>query len=402
MKSVLPKTSFGRQKFRDATGNSVETGAQRFRIGFVAGTLGQGGAERQLFHILKVLRGCGAHPYVLCLRQGEFWESRIRALGVPVHYVGASPSRLVRLLRIMFHVQGDPVDILQSQHFYTNLYVAAASRWFGIPGIGAMRNDGASEMRANGRIAGWLDLHGNRFIAANSTAAIQFALGQGISDARLQFLPNVVDTDTFQPREIDWTLESREPTLLIVGRLVEQKRIDRFVDILWHVRRCCSNTRGIIVGVGALQPALERQAAQLNLFPHAIEFRRHVSYMPPVYHEADICVLTSDHEGTPNALLEAMSCGIPVVSTKVGGVPKIVREGETGFLVNPTRPQEMVKAILVLINDPALRREMGARARSFVEACHSLHRLSVSLKKLYRAALAVRPSMHPFEPHGPD
>src|SRR5258706_1735559 len=90
------------------------------RVCFIAGTLGQGGAERQLFYMLQAMRAQGTPLRVLSLTQGEFWEQRIRALGVPVVWVGERTSRLARLCRIVKELAPDRPDVLQSSHFYTN------------------------------------------------------------------------------------------------------------------------------------------------------------------------------------------------------------------------------------------------------------------------------------------
>src|SRR5215510_2403397 len=100
----------------------------KLNICFVAGTLGQGGAERQLYYMLRELRENGATPRLLSLTRGEFWESRISELGVPITWIGESPSRLKRLSKIIATLRAEPPDVLQSQHFYTNLYVAGAAR----------------------------------------------------------------------------------------------------------------------------------------------------------------------------------------------------------------------------------------------------------------------------------
>src|SRR5262245_1131055 len=125
---------------------------------FLAGTLGNGGAERQLYYILQALCQAGANPRLLSLDEGGFWEPRIRDLGVRVTYVGAA-SRGQRLLRILKELRKDRPDILQSQHFFTNAYVGVAAWILQLSGIGAMRNDGTSEVRATGRIGGWMALH---------------------------------------------------------------------------------------------------------------------------------------------------------------------------------------------------------------------------------------------------
>src|SRR2546428_9773611 len=97
------------------------------KVCFLAGTLTPGGAERQLFYILQALCNAGAAPRLLSLNQGEFWEERIKALGVSVTWVGDQPSRLMRIFRILKELRKDPPAVLQSQHFYANAYVSLAA-----------------------------------------------------------------------------------------------------------------------------------------------------------------------------------------------------------------------------------------------------------------------------------
>lgn len=356
------------------------------RIAFIVGTLGQGGAERQLFYIVKTLVEHGAHPQILCLTRGEFWEDRIRALGVPVTWVGQFPSRFIRLFRVIRELRRHPADIVQSQHFYTNLYAVAAARILGLGEIGAIRNDGFSEVLGNGRLLGPLSLRTPRIIAANSQQGIQNAIKLGGSAKRLFFLPNVVDTDYFKALG---HRNDHKIRLLSVGRLVRQKRLDRFLFILAKVKTSAKvPVSGLIVGDGPLRSALEQQARVLGLLPDDVEFLGQVSDMRQIYRESDILVLTSDHEGTPNIILEAMASGLPVVATRVGGVPEIVRHGETGFLVEPEDEDGMVDAILTLIKNRDLRLKFGRAGREFVLVHHSLDKLPGYLQKLYELALA--------------
>lgn len=355
------------------------------RICFLAGTLGQGGAERQLFYILSALRQAGCHPYLLSLSQGEFWEDKIRALDVPVYWVGRHESKPLRLLSIMNVVRHMPLDVFQSQHFYTNLYVVVAARMLGLHGIGAIRNDGISELRDTGFIGGRLNLHSPSTIAANSQSAIRTVIQQGVYAQRLHFLPNVVDCERFKPQA---TLGNGHIRILAVGRLVEQKRMDRFLDVLKHVKtRAGLAIHGIIAGDGPQRGWLEDQASEMGLLPETIEFRGKVADTTSLYQSADILVLTSDWEGTPNVVLEAMASGLPVVANAVGGVPEIVKRGETGYLINPGDDDAMMSAVLGLANDPGLRRTMGQRAREYVLEHHSVARMPVFLEELYQSVL---------------
>jgi glycosyltransferase involved in cell wall biosynthesis len=112
--------------------------------------------------------------------------------------------------------------------------------------------------------------------------------------------------------------------------------------------------------------------------------------MSSIYQQSTIFVLTSEHEGTPNVLLEAMASGLPVVATRVGGVPEIVQHGCTGFLAAKDEINELTSAILALARNPQLAIEMGARARAYIEQTHSVHQLPAHLADLYDLASGIR------------
>jgi glycosyltransferase involved in cell wall biosynthesis len=362
------------------------------KLCLLAGTLTPGGAERQLFYILQALRQSGATPRLLSMTRGEFWEKNIESLGVSVACVGDTASRWKRLVRLIKALRKDRPDILQSQHFFTNAYVGLAARLLHVAGIGAMRSNGASEVNGSGPFLGWLNLRLPATIAANSWVAIQYAIAQGVPASRLFFLPNVVDRDLFQSPESRGQQAARPFTLIAVGRLGKEKRLDRFISILNRLRKDFGlNVRGLIVGTGRkdedLRAQLEDQARNLGLLPDIVEFRGGVSDMRSIYHEAEVCVLTSDYEGTPNVLLEAMASGLPVVATRVGGVPEIVQHGQTGFLVERDNVDGLVTALVELVKKRELRMQMGRRARSYVEENHCLERLPVYLGRLYEQVL---------------
>ena len=361
----------------------------RLKICFLAGTLEHGGAERQLFYMLQALRARGVAVRVLCLNCGEFWEKPIQSLGVSVTWVGQRQSRLARLVRVLREVRTDRPDVLQSQHFFANAYVGVVAHLLGICGIGAMRNEGTAELRANGPVGGRLNLRLAPFIAANSRLAIQQARAYGVSAASLCFLPNVIDTGLFRPGR---NRAERPLTLLSVGRIVKAKRFDRFISALGRLRSELKlDVRGWIAGPvqdKGLRQELEAQSARLGLFPKHLQFLGRVSDIGPLYRRADVCVLSSDFEGTPNVLFEAMASGLPVVATKVGDVPDIVLQGETGFVVEKDDADGLTAALAELVKNEPRRIEMGHRARQYVEAHHSLERLPAYLEKLYDQVLA--------------
>src|SRR5947209_1537338 len=137
----------------------------QLKVCYLAGTLGQGGAERQLFYALRALGHNRATASVLCLDRGAFWEEPINRLQVSVTWVGQSASRLKRLLRIIKELKKDPPDIFQSQHFYTNAYTSVAALLLKCRGIGALRSNGIFDLSESGRIGGRINLHFLRTLA---------------------------------------------------------------------------------------------------------------------------------------------------------------------------------------------------------------------------------------------
>jgi len=377
----------------------------KLKVCYIAGTLGQGGAERQLFYAIQGLRQSGASVQVLALEQGGFWEGPIKELGAAVSCVGSERSRFQRICRIVKHLKKDRPSILQSQHFYTNAYAAVSSLILNRAGIGALRSNGLFDVTQSGRFGGRINLHLPRILAANSQSSIEFAIQHSVSPSRLFFLPNVVDTDRFKPAS---ALPQEPLILLAAGRLTREKRFDRFISLLHRLRTNCGlDVRGWIVGPTRadqdLRSELERQAAALDLRSDVLRFLGSAADMSSIYQQANIFVLTSEHEGTPNVLLEAMASGLPVVATKVGGVPAIVQHERTGLLVDENDSRQLVEATRQLINNSDYRRKIGALGRSYVEETHSIHRLPAYLANLYSLALASRISRESEKEfrHGP-
>ena len=218
----------------------------KLKICYVAGTLGQGGAERQLFYAVQALRQSGASVEVLSLETGGFWATPIRQLGVPVTCVGQDCSRLRRVLQIVRQLRKEPADVLQSQHFYTNAYASVAALFLNCKGIGALRSNGQFDLSQSGRIGGRINLHLPKILAANSRSSIQYATRCGLKSSRLYFLPNVVDTDRFKPADAAPDSPSAPITLLAAGRLTHEKRFDRFISIIHELRASGLNVRGWI------------------------------------------------------------------------------------------------------------------------------------------------------------
>lgn len=355
----------------------------RMKIAFLAGTLGRGGAERQLVYMLEALKAEQIESRVLCLTKGEAFEKEIRELGVDVEWVGGSQNQFLRLGSIIGNIRKRPVDILQSAHFFTNIYTAMAGRILGIHNIGAIRSDMINEIASNGLFSKW-QLRLPQKLIANSQIAIDRAIAKGIRPANISLVRNAVEIKCG-----DQNLSKDEAiSILFAGRLVPQKRPELFIEMAARSLKELPNKklRFIIAGDGPLRADLERLALDMGLHGPKFSFLGEMENMSEIYRKANILVLTSEHEGTPNVILEAMAYGLPVVATRVGGIPGIVND-RCGFLVDPANVEELTAAATKLIDNKELRLKLGLNGQEYVGKNHSIGYLQDRLRCIYSELL---------------
>lgn len=354
----------------------------KLKVCFLAGTLGRGGAERQLVYTLRALADADVSVRVLCLTRGEAFEKEITDIGVPVEWIGESRLKPLRLASLIRSLRREPADILQSAHFYTNIYAGAAARALRLPAIGAIRSDLVSEFKANGVLSKW-QLSLPHHLIANTTVARQRAIQFGVAPERVHFVPNAVDTANFVKGE--YRNGNHPIRILFAGRLIEAKRLDRFMRVFLRAAQALPGreVKAVVAGHGPLRNQMEDAARRQGLGPDRFEFIGEQSDMRGVYGGADFLMLTSDWEGTPNVLLEAMASGLPVVATRVGGVQDIVGE-DRGFVLEPTDEDGLAHAALRLAGEAGLRKTMGRCGNEYVARQHSLNALQVRLLEIYR------------------
>ncbi len=330
------------------------------RICFIAGTLGCGGAERQLAYMLRVLQTERARVSVLSLTEGEFWEEPLLRSGVEIVHVGGDGSRLGRLRVIVREVRRLQPEVLQSGHFFTNMYAALAARMTGVREIGAIRSQVQNEVEAIGGVLGKLSLRLPRVMCANSRAAVERAIIAGVPRERIRFLPNVVDTDWFTPGDRGF---DRPVTVLGVGSLRPVKRFDLFLNVIARLHaHGGDHLRAVIVGEGPERERLIYRRDELGL-REVVEFPGASEDMRPWYEKADVFLSTSDVEGTPNVVLEAMACGLPIVATDVGDVRSLLPDG-FGLVVQPGDELALAVAMSILIESAYTREEFSRRCRA--------------------------------------
>jgi glycosyltransferase involved in cell wall biosynthesis len=172
------------------------------------------------------------------------------------------------------------------------------------------------------------------------------------------------------------------------GRLVALKGFDRLIRAVARVRSIRSDIRLEIAGSGPELHRLEALAAELGV-TDAVRFLGWLDDVPQAMRRWDIYVQPSIEEGLGHSLLEAMAEELPVVATSVGGIPEVVVDGETGYLVCREDEDGMARRIVKLAADPQLRQDMGARGRARVSDRFSPDTFAGRVQAIYREMLAV-------------
>ncbi len=372
------------------------------RVAFVAGTLGQGGAEKQLTYMVRALLQQGASVRVYTLTRGEHYEANLKALGAEVLWLGrfSNPwGRLPRLIRLLRQFRP---HVVQSAHFYTNLYSSMAASFAGAVAIGAIRSDLTHDMKSN-PFWGNLLLRRAGSLIANSRQAERNAHALGVPAESVSCLPNAIDLAEFDeksqqpaPLPIAVSFDSRI-VVASVGRLVPQKRVDRFIDVLAMARRQAPELFGLIVGDGPEGDRLRSHARANGLFEQDLVFLGRRDDVPAVLRHAHVLAMTSDHEGFPNVLLEAMAGRLPVIATPAGDSAQLVRDGVTGFVQPYDDIDGLVARLIELARSAPLRTRMGQEGRMQTERDHRPDDLADRLFSIYLQAARHRHSRRLLE-----
>jgi glycosyltransferase involved in cell wall biosynthesis len=217
---------------------------------------------------------------------------------------------------------------------------------------------------------------------------VEVLAAQGVKREKIRVLPNAVEpfaaASAAQVAALrqEWGIREGERVVLTVGRFSAEKG---HADLVAAVARLAETVRGVrlvMVGDGLERQRLER-AAQAAGLAESIVMPGHRRDMAVWYGMADLFVLPSRSEGSPNALLEAMSAGLPIIATAVGGVPETIAQDRSGLLVPSGDPAALAQAMARLLEDPERAARLGAAAAEDAAARFSVERYRESLLAIY-------------------
>lgn len=351
-----------------------------------------GGTERQAVELLKRLDRDRFDVRLASLRnEGPFYRE-IESLFPDVpefpltsFYDANAVRQLARLRKLMTR---DKIDILHAHDFYSSFIGAVAGRLAGVRVIACQRHLKLSDRRAHEMGTRLIHRLAHR-VLVNSEAIRDRIIEQNskpprkITIIRNGVLASSVPSAQAQceiRRELRINADAR--LIGMVARLQPVKGHRFFIDAAAHVLGEQSDAHFVLVGDGPLRAEIGDQVARLGIGDrvHLLGDRADVARIVSGF---DLLVLASLHEGSPNAVMEAMAAGVPVVATAVGGTKELIIDLESGYLAPPADSAALAERIVFALNDEANRAEIISAARTRINAEYGMDRMVESVERLY-------------------
>jgi glycosyltransferase involved in cell wall biosynthesis len=362
--------------------------------------VGPGGAERVAEELLVGLDPDRFRRSVCITRSTEASPedatelslSRLRGAGVEVIPLDRRSRLDVRpIIRLGSLLRSDDVDLVHAHKFGSNVWGAALGRACGVSVVISHEHTWSFEGQLGRRL---IDRHivsrySDAVIAVSEADRRRMISIVGMPSERVTLIPNGIPEP--HPRHAasvraNLGIADDAPLLVQTAVLRPQKAIGTMLEAMAILREREPAARLVILGPGDPR-ALQTRAAELAVLD-VVSFIGQRDDVADILAAADMGVLSSDFEGMPLAILEYMAAGLPVVSTDVGGVPEVVREGDTGLLVPRGDSRALAERIGRLIADPELARRMGQNGRRLQQEQFSAAAMVRETTALYDRLLA--------------
>jgi glycosyltransferase involved in cell wall biosynthesis len=372
----------------------------RIRVTYVVPSLEIGGAERQLVKLVNNLDTAAFEAAIVCLGadpallQEVAAHVRVRSLGL------RSVGRLRRLRRLVRGLLLGPIvllDLTLHRPQVVHAYLPAGfvvgclvARLALIPAVMASRMSLSRIADYPHRSLRLLANPANRvmdFQVCDSEAARSVVVGtERVEGARTAVIHSGSQLPDLSgqppPAPAAWRLGTGEPVAVSLANLTWQKSHEVLLRATVGVVAVCPSFRLVLIGEGPERSRIEGLVEELGLRDRVV-IAGSVTEGSRLLRNFRFSVLSSRQESFPNAVVESMAAGVPVVATSVGGIPEVIRDGIDGMLVPPGEPDALAEAMLKLLLDPQLATRMGEAARERMSQSFSIEKMVREFEDLY-------------------
>jgi glycosyltransferase involved in cell wall biosynthesis len=348
-----------------------------------------GGAEEMVLNLVKHLP-TRFEPVILCLNSAGPIGEEIRNTGVEFHVLGVTPGwrRPWELIDIERALASLRADIVHTFLLTASLYGRFAAMMARVPIIiGTEVNIYEQKTPRHSAVERWLMAKTDRVVVSAESVRDFYIEQVGADPGKIEVIYNAVDwqqlvaTEDPEALRVQFGVPQGAPLAGIIARLTEQKAHA-------HLFEAMAKTPGLeglhllVVGDGHLRGSLEALSASMRLADrvHFLGARRDLGNLLSAI---DMFVMPSLWEGLPLSMVLAMGGGLPVVATRVAGIPEVVHDGETGLLVPPADPVRLGEAMARLVRDASLRARLGSAARARVLPRFGVDGYVASVTELY-------------------
>ena len=376
---------------------TVASAASQLRVLHAVLSLDPGGLERVVVALVRRARLQGQEANVLCLERTGALAKIVEAAGGRVVCAHKPPGLKFGTIRAV-NSQLDSLrpNIVHTHQIGALFYVGGACQRTGIPVVHTEHGKHYGGIRARwlGRLAA---RRADRLICVSDDIAESAVRRRVFPERKVQVVPNGID---LRPFDTPLNTESLRRSLNIpsgavvlgtIGRLAEIKRHELLVRAFARVRSNHPDAHLVIVGDGPLRDELSGLSSRLGVgqWVHLVGYQEE----PQSFLRAmDVFCLTSRSEGMPLVILEAWAARVPLIASRVGGIPELVEDGQTGLLFCSGDEQDLAQTISKLLGSAELRVALVARAREAVEGKYTQERMCHAYEEEYfRLAARRRP-----------
>jgi glycosyltransferase involved in cell wall biosynthesis len=351
------------------------------------------GPAKNLLEFARLARGEGVETTIATFTRGaatNLFTETARQNGVAIETIpekGAYDSSVLPALRDLAERVGP--DVIQTHAVKSHFLARRAKLHERGPWVAF--HHGYTWTSRKARLYNELDRWSLRAAHRVITVSVPFReelVAKGVRREKIEIVHNAIDpewgaSDAQKSAALRAQLgiAADRKVILIVGRLSLEKD---HLTLLEAVRLLDVPFQLLIVGEGPERGSIEERIRALNL-SGSVTMAGQQSSAEPYYRIADVAVLSSRSEGSPNALLEAMAAGVPVVATRVGGIPEMVTDNESALLIEPGDAGAMANAISALLTDPGRAQRLTAASRALIRERHAPETRVKKLVEIYRA-----------------